>query len=79
MASGILDLLGQVGTVVIVAPIVVLALDFLANGRLLGGFAFLGIVGLILAVERYVVTLGDVLERFLGGAASAAVEPPDEE
>ncbi|WP_135663999.1 DUF7533 family protein [Halorhabdus rudnickae] len=79
MASGILELIGQAGTVVVVAPILVLALDFLASGRVLGGLAFLGIIALILAVERYVVTPGDLLERGLGGAVSAVVKPPKDE
>ncbi|WP_136688433.1 DUF7533 family protein [Halorhabdus amylolytica] len=74
MASGILEMIGQAGTVVIVAPIVVIALDFLASGRLLGGLAFLGIVGLIFAIERYIVTFGDLLERGLGGLVERIVK-----
>ncbi|MFB6201543.1 MAG: hypothetical protein ABEI98_06000 [Halorhabdus sp.] len=81
MASEILELLGQAGTAVVVAPILVLALDFLVSGRFFGGLVFLGIIGLILAVERYVVTLGDLLERGLGGVLGAAVtaESTDDE
>lgn len=73
MTSGILELVGQAGTVVIVAPILVLALDFIASGRVLGGVTFLGIVVLILAIERYVVTPGDLLERGLTGLVGAVV------
>ena len=69
MASGILDLIGQAGTVVIVAPIAVLALDYLASGQVVGGLTFLGIIALIFAVERYVITVGDLLERGLSGLA----------
>ena len=58
----------------IVAPILVLALSFLASGRLLSGVRLVGVVLLILAVDFYVVTFGDLLERRLGGVVRATVE-----
>jgi len=79
MARGILELIGHVGTVIVVAPILVLALDFLAAGRLLSGIAFLGIVGLILAIERYVLTPGDLLEKGLAGLVGSVVSPGEDE
>lgn len=60
MAPGILETLGRVGTAVVVAPIALLGVDFLVRGNYVGGLAFLGIVGLILAIERYVITPGEI-------------------
>ncbi|WP_181686398.1 DUF7533 family protein [Halorhabdus salina] len=74
MAAGIMETIGRAGTAVIVAPIAVIALDFLASGRVVGGLAFLGIIGLIFAIERYVLTLGDLLERGLGGLVGTIVK-----
>ena len=79
MASGILETIGRAGTALVVAPIAILALDFLARGKVLGGLAFLSIVALILAVERYVYTPGDLLERFFGGLAGRVVRTDDDE
>ncbi|MFW5955808.1 MAG: DUF7533 family protein [Halorhabdus sp.] len=74
MASGILETVGWAGTALVVVPIAILALDFLARGKLVGGIAFLGIIALIFAVERYVFTPGDLLERFLGGPVGLVVK-----
>jgi len=82
MAAGILELIGRVGTVVVVAPIALLSLDLLVRGELVGGLAFLGIVGLILAVERYVITPGEVprvVASRLVGSALSVDESDDEE
>ncbi|QGN05945.1 hypothetical protein Hrd1104_00650 [Halorhabdus sp. CBA1104] len=74
MAAGLLETIGRVGTAVVVAPIAVIAVDFLASGRVVGGLTFLGIIGLIIAVERYVVTPGDLLQRGLSGLAGTIVK-----
>ncbi|ACV11583.1 conserved hypothetical protein [Halorhabdus utahensis DSM 12940] len=82
MAAGILELIGRVGTVVVVAPIALLSLDLLVRGELVGGLAFLGIVGLILAVERYVITPSEiprVIASRLVGSALSVDESDDEE
>ncbi|WEL20293.1 hypothetical protein [Halorhabdus sp. BNX81] len=65
MAAGILETVSRVGTALVVAPIAVLGLDFLVQGQTAGGLAFLGIVGLILALERYVITPREIPQRIV--------------
>lgn len=77
MAAGIFEITGWVGTAVVVAPIALLGLDFLFRGNYLGGVAFLGIVGLILAIERYVVTPEEIPKRVASRFVSAIVTTED--
>ena len=77
MAAGILETLSWVGTAVVVAPIALLGVDFLIRGNYVGGIAFLGIVGLILAIERYVITPGEIPQRVASRLVGALVTVED--
>jgi len=73
MAAGILETISRVGTAVVVAPIALLGLDLLVQGEHAGGLAFLGIVGLILAIERYVLTPREIPQRIASRLVGALV------
>lgn len=81
MASGILETVGRMATALVVIPIVLLGLDLLYRGQLLAGIGFLGIVGLILAFERYVTRPGDIPTMISNRLVSTVVtvEDTDEE
>ncbi|MFW5918258.1 MAG: DUF7533 family protein [Haloferacaceae archaeon] len=79
MAAGILETIGRVGTVVVVAPIALLGLDLLARGEYVGGVGFLGIVGLVLAIERYVITPREIPKRIASRLLAAFVTVEDSE
>jgi hypothetical protein len=79
MARGILDLVGLAATLVFAIPVGLLGLQFLADGQVLWGGALLGIAALMVVVEEYVVTLGDLPSLLAEETLGRAAKPPDEE
>ncbi|MFB6128716.1 MAG: hypothetical protein ABEJ47_03030 [Halorhabdus sp.] len=73
MAAGILETISRVGTVIVVAPIALLGGDLLVRGNYVGGLAFLGIVVLVLAIERYVITPAEIPQRVASRLVGAVV------
>lgn len=81
MGKGILDTVGLMAAVVFAVPVAFLGVDFLLRGEPLLGVGFLVIAVLMVAVEEYVTTPGDVPGAIAGRLAGAVVksEPEDEE
>lgn len=81
MGKGILDTVGLMAAVVFAVPVAFLGVDFLLRGEPLLGVGFLAIAVLMVAVEEYVTTPGDVPGAIAGRLADAVVksEPEDEE
>jgi hypothetical protein len=79
MADGILDTLGLAATAVVVLPVAMLGVNKLAGGETALGLAMLGVVVLILAIEKYVVAPSDLLGMVAKRATGKVVEVDDED
>jgi hypothetical protein len=80
MARGIVGLVGLAATLVFAIPVAYLGVDMLVSGRLLVGAGFLGLAALMLAVEEYLTTPGDVPGKIAARVVgSVAVEPDSDE
>lgn len=80
MARGILGLVGLAATLVFALPVAYLGVDMLLSGNGLLGAGFLGLAALMIAIEEYLTTPGDVpaklAERVVG---TVAAEPDADE
>lgn len=76
---GVLDTIATAGALVTAAPIALLGVSFLLDGRL-SGLAFLGLAIALIAVQRHLTTPGDVPETLAERAIEGlATDPEDDE
>ena len=78
-----MGLVGLAATLVFAIPVAYLGVDMLLSGRGLLGAGFLGLAALMIAVEEYLTTPGDVpgmiAERAVGAVAAEPDPDADEE
>ena len=60
MARSIIGLVGLGATLVFALPVAMLGLDFLVRGKTLPGAGLLVVAGLMIAVEEFLTTPGDL-------------------
>lgn len=74
---GVLETLQTAGAVVLAAPIAMLGMSYLLDGRTLG-IAFIAIAVLLVAVQRYLLTPQDLPLEFASEVAEQVVTDPSE-
>lgn len=79
MAASIIETIQRLGTVIIVAPITLFALDLLAGGNVATGGAFLGIAALILLISEYVKSPTDVPASMAQRVVGRVAKPPEDD
>ncbi|MFB6140199.1 MAG: hypothetical protein ABEJ26_07165 [Halosimplex sp.] len=80
MARGILGLVGLGATLVFAIPIAMLGLDYLLlQGKTPIGIALLVTAGLMVAIEEYVATPGDLAGTAVEKTVGSVVDDPDDE
>jgi hypothetical protein len=75
---GIIETIQRAATLVFVVPVVLLGLEFLLDGQLVGGGAFLAIAALMIAVEEYVTRPSDLPTMALERVTDAVVKTDDD-
>jgi hypothetical protein len=78
MGRGILDLVGLAATLVFAIPVGLLGAQMLAGGQAVWGTALLGVAVLMVVVEEYVITLGDIPSLLAEETVERVAEPPEE-
>ncbi|WP_247005919.1 DUF7533 family protein [Halorientalis litorea] len=78
MGRGILGSVGLLVTLVLAAHVAFVGVDFLLRGETLFGAGFLLLAGLMIAVEEYVLTPGDLPGLVAGRVVDAVVKEPDD-
>lgn len=79
MSTGILDLLGSVGTFVLAAPLGLAGVELLVGGNLAVGGSLLGVALAMVAVDRYITTPGDLPSMVAEKLTGAIARNPDDD
>ena len=79
MGRGILGLVGLAVTLAFAIPVGLLGLDMLSNGNTLVGGAFLAFAVLMVLLQEYLTTPGDVPGRVAGRIVGTVAKDPDAE
>jgi hypothetical protein len=79
MSTGILDLLGSVGTFVLAAPLGLAGVELLVGGNLAVGGSLLGVALAMVAVNRYITTPGDLPSMVAEKLTGAIARNPDDD
>ncbi|MFC7234630.1 DUF7533 family protein [Halosegnis marinus] len=79
MARSILGTIGLAATVALAAPIALFGVNRLLDGETVVGAAAVGVAVLMLLVERYLTTPGDIPGKVLGATVGRVVKEPDED
>jgi hypothetical protein len=78
MGKGIVGTITMFGTVAVAAMIGMMGADFFFRGQRLVGAGFVGFAILMVLVEEYVTTPGDLATEAATGAAGAIVATPED-
>jgi len=79
MPSEILELLGSAATLVFALPLVLAGVELLVRGNLPVGVGLLGIAAVMLVVDHYVTSPGDLPAMAASKLVETVVGPPEEE
>ncbi|PSP71054.1 hypothetical protein BRD06_09180 [Halobacteriales archaeon QS_9_67_15] len=80
MGRSILGLVGLGATLIFAIPAAMLGLDYLLlQGRTTVGIALLVAAGLMIAIEEYVTTPGDLAGTAVDKTVGTVVKPPDDD
>ena len=79
MGKGIIGTVTMFGTVAIAATVAFMGIDFLLSGKRTLGAGFLLLAVVMVLVEEYVITPGDVPAKVAEEAAGAVVDVDDED
>jgi len=79
MGTGIVGMITQLGTVAVAAMIGMMGVDFFFHGQRLVGVGFVAFAVLMVLVEEYVTTPGDVAGDLAASVVGKVVEKPEGE
>jgi hypothetical protein len=79
MGRGILGLVGLAVTLAFAIPVGLLGLDMLSKGDTLVGGAFLGFAVLMVLLQEYITTPGDIPGRVAGRLVGSVAKEPEPE
>jgi hypothetical protein len=79
MGRGILGLVGLAATLAFAVPVGLLGLDMLSKGNTLVGGGFLAVAVLMVVLQEYLTTPGDVPGRVVGRLVGGVAKDPEAE
>lgn len=79
MARSLMGLVGLGATLVFALPAALLGIEFLVRGRTAGGLALVVAAVLMIAVEEYITTPGDIAGMVADQTVGRLAETEDEE
>ncbi|PSQ09857.1 hypothetical protein BRC93_11725 [Halobacteriales archaeon QS_5_70_15] len=77
MGRGILGLVGLAATLAFAVPVGLLGLDMLTRGDTLLGGGFLAVAALMVVLQEYLTTPGDVPERVVDRLVGRVAKEPE--
>ncbi|MFC7249241.1 hypothetical protein ACFQJ5_05230 [Halomicroarcula sp. GCM10025324] len=77
MPQGILDTIGLLTVLVFAIPVALFGAEHLVRGEILAGLVFVGIAGLMVAIEQYLTTPTDVPGMVAEKTVGAVVKTDD--